>query len=94
MKDVMIRNNVITRTGQSGIRVEGTRIRVLNNRLTDVGGGGIYGFVVLATDSEIVGNTFTYSGNQTADGTISVLPGSARNVFRDNRGWTVSGNVR
>lgn len=94
MKDVVIRNNVITRTGQSGIRIEGTRIRVLNNRLTDVGGGGLPGFVVLATNSEIIGNTFTYTGNQPADGTISILPGSERNVFRDNRGWGMSGNVR
>jgi hypothetical protein len=93
MRDVIIRNNVITRTGQSGIRIEGSHIRVLNNRLTDVGGGGIPGFVVLATDSEVSGNTFTYTGNQPADGTISVLPGSARNVFRDNRGWVISGRT-
>ncbi len=94
MRDVTIRNNVITRTGQSGIRIEGTRISVVNNQLTDVGGGGTPGFVVLATDSQIVGNTFTYTGNQTADGTIAVLPGSRGNVFQNNRGWGLSGNIR
>lgn len=93
MKDAIIRNNVITRTGQSGIRIEGTRIRVLNNRMTDVGGGGTPGFYVLATDSEIIGNTFEFT-NMPADGRMVVLPGSARNVFRDNRGWVLTGEVR
>ena len=93
MKDVIIRNNVITRTGQSGIRIEGTRIRVLNNRMTDVGGGGTPGFFVMATDSEIIGNTFTFT-NLPADSTMLVLPSSARNVFRDNRGWDLSGKIR
>jgi len=91
MKDVIIRNNSITRTGQSGIRIEGTHIQVINNVLTDVGGGGNPGFAVLATDSEITGNTFKYSGNQPADGTIAVLPGSRNNVIRNNPGWGVSG---
>ncbi|HEY8224446.1 MAG TPA: right-handed parallel beta-helix repeat-containing protein [Pyrinomonadaceae bacterium] len=93
MKDVTVRNNVITRTGQSGISIEGTRIRVLNNRMTDVGGGGTPGFRVTATDSEIIGNTFTFT-NQPADGTMVVYPGSQRNVFRDNRGWAIVRNPR
>jgi len=93
MRNVTIRNNVITRTGQSGIRIEGTRINVLNNRLTDVGGGGIYGFVVLATDSQIIGNTLTYSGNGPVEGTIMVLPGSRGNIFQNNRGWQLSGDI-
>ncbi|HEY8188918.1 MAG TPA: right-handed parallel beta-helix repeat-containing protein, partial [Pyrinomonadaceae bacterium] len=38
MKDVTIRDNVITRTGQTGITIGGTGIHVINNRLTDVGG--------------------------------------------------------
>lgn len=38
MRNVMIRNNVIKRTGQSGIRIEGTRINVVDNRLTDASG--------------------------------------------------------
>lgn len=93
MRDVTIRNNSITRTGQSGIRIEGTRIYVLNNKLTDVGGGGIPGFVVVATDSRIVGNTFSSNPNQSVDGTITVLPGSKGNVFQNNRGFQIVGDV-
>ena len=51
-----IRNNVITGTGQSGI--EGI---VSNNQLHDIGGGGIPGFRVKATNSQIVNNTLTSS---------------------------------
>jgi parallel beta helix pectate lyase-like protein len=89
MKDVIIRNNVITRTGQSGIRMEGSRIRVLNNRMTDVGGGGTPGFFVWASDSEIIGNSFTFT-NLPADGTMVIIAGSARNVIRDNPGFILS----
>jgi hypothetical protein len=60
----------------------------------DVGGGGIAGFVVDATDSQIIGNSFTYSGNGPADGTIQVTPGSKRNTFQNNPGWGISGNIR
>lgn len=94
MRDVTIRNNSITRTGQSGIRIEGTRIQVLNNKLTDVAGGGIYGFVVSASNSQIIGNTLTYTGNGPVDGTIMVSPGSRGNTFQDNRGWTLAGAIR
>ncbi|MEP6819463.1 MAG: right-handed parallel beta-helix repeat-containing protein [bacterium] len=94
MRDVTIRNNAITRTGQSGIRIEGTQIKVLNNQLTDVGGGGIPGFVVQATYSEVVGNSFTFSGNQPADSTIVVLPGSGKNTFQNNRGFQLTGDTR
>ncbi|MEP6570096.1 MAG: right-handed parallel beta-helix repeat-containing protein [Acidobacteriota bacterium] len=94
MRDVTIRDNTIRRTGQSGIRIEGKQIVVTNNQLFDVGGGGIAGFVVIATDSQITGNTLVYSGNGPADGTIQVLPGSARNVIQNNRGWQVVGNIR
>lgn len=94
MRDVTIRDNIIRRTGQSGIRVEGTRLVVSNNQLFDVGGGGIHGFVVMATNSQITGNTFTYSGAGPVDGTIEVLPGSARNVLQNNRGWSISGVIR
>ncbi len=93
MRNVTIRNNVITRTGQSGIRIEGTRINVLNNKLTDVGGGGTPGFVVLATDCQIVGNTFSSNPNQSVDGTITVLPGSKGNIFQNNRGFQIVGDV-
>ncbi|HEX6732198.1 MAG TPA: right-handed parallel beta-helix repeat-containing protein, partial [Pyrinomonadaceae bacterium] len=67
MRDVTIRNNTITRTGQSGMRIEGTNFIVENNKMTDVGGGGIPGFVVIANNSRIVNNTFTYSGNGPSD---------------------------
>jgi hypothetical protein len=93
MRDVTIRDNSITRTGQSGIRIEGTRIYVLNNKLTDVGGGGTPGFVVLATDSRIVGNTFSSNPNQSVDGTITVLPGSKGNIFQNNHGFQIVGDV-
>ncbi|MFN2531704.1 MAG: hypothetical protein ABR555_10430 [Pyrinomonadaceae bacterium] len=94
MRDATIRNNVITRTGQSGMRIEGTRFLVSNNKLTDVGGGGTPGFVVLATNSSIVDNTFTYTGRGPVDGTITVLPGSHGNTLRSNRGFEVVGNIR
>ena len=94
MKDVTIRNNVITRTGQSGIHIEGTRFVVENNKLTDVGGGGIPGFVVNATDSQIVNNTLTYSGAGPVDGTMLVSPASKNNVFQKNTGFQITGPVR
>jgi len=94
MRNVTIRNNVITRTGQSGIRIEGTRINVIDNRLTDVGGGGTPGFVVGATDSQIINNTFTYSGAGPVDNTMVILPGSKGNIYQNNRGFALSGDVR
>src|SRR6266566_552609 len=94
MRDVTIRDNTIRRTGQSGIRIEGTHIIVSNNQLFDVGGGGTPGFVVVATNSQIVGNTFDYSGQGPADGTLLVMPGSRGNTIQNNRGWGVSGTIR
>lgn len=94
MRDVTIRNNVITRTSQSGIRIEGTRFLVTNNKLTDVGGGGTSGFVVAATNSQIVDNTFTYSGVGPADGNIVISPESRNNIFRNNHGFRLIGNIR
>ena len=94
MRDVTIRDNTIRRTGQSGIRIEGTRIIVSNNQMFDVGGGGTPGFVVQATSSQFVGNTLSYSGAGPVDGTLQVLPGSARNVFQNNRGWNLTGAIR
>lgn len=94
MRDVTIRNNVITRTGQSGIRIEGTHIIVAGNKLTDVGGGGTPGFVVGATNSQIVNNTLTYSGNGPIDGRMVILPGSRNNVYQNNRGFEITGDVR
>ena len=93
MRDVTIRNNVITRTGQSGISIQGTRIKVIGNRLTDVGGGGIAGFVISATNSQIVDNSLTYSGAGPIDGTMLIQPGSRGNTYQNNRGFTQSGDV-
>jgi len=94
MRDVTIRNNVITRTGQSGIRIEGTRFLVTNNKLTDVGGGGTPGFVVAVTNSQIADNTFTYSGAGPVDGNIVISPESRNNIYRNNRGFGLSGNIQ
>ncbi|MCM3900173.1 MAG: right-handed parallel beta-helix repeat-containing protein [Pyrinomonadaceae bacterium] len=94
MRNVTIRNNVITRTGQSGIRIEGTQIKVIDNRLTDVGGGGTVGFAVLATNSQIINNSLSYSGAGPVDGTMLILPGSRGNTYQNNRGFTLSGEVR
>ncbi len=94
MRNVTIRNNVITRTGQSGISIEGTRITVTNNELHDVGGGGTPGFTVNATDCQIVNNTYTYSGNGPADGRILVSVNSNNNTFKNNRGFQMVGNIR
>lgn len=93
MRNVTIRNNTITRTGQSGINIEGTRITVIGNRLTDVGGGGTPGFVVHATDSQIADNTLSYSGAGPVDGTMLVQPGSKGNTFRNNTGFGLKGDV-
>jgi hypothetical protein len=62
--------------------------------LFDVGGGGTPGFVVVATNSQIVGNTFTYSGRGPADGTMMVLPNSKGNTIQNNPGWGVRGDIR
>ena len=91
MRDVTIRDNIIRRTGQSGMRIEGTRIVVTNNQLFDVGGGGTAGFVVFATNSRIVGNSLVYSGQGPVDGTMNVLKGSGGNTIQNNPGWTVVG---
>jgi len=94
MRDVTIRNNVITRTGQSGINIQGTRIIVANNELFDVGGGGTPGFVVDANHSRIVNNTLTYSGVGPVAGRMIVSATSRDNVFENNRGFQIVGNIR
>lgn len=94
MRDVTIRNNVIRRTGQAGIRLSGTRLTVVNNQLFDVGGGGISGFIVDVTNSRIVGNTFAYSGLGPVDGHMVFGSNSKGNIIQDNRGFVLQGNVR
>jgi len=95
MRDVTIRNNSITRTGQSGINIEGDRIVVENNKLTDVGGGGTPGFRINTTNSQIINNSYISSGiPQPADNHIVISPTSSRNVVQNNRGFMITGNVR
>lgn len=94
IRDVTIRNNTIRRTGQSGIRIEGTRFVVRDNQLFDVGGGGTAGFVVIATNSQIVNNSLVYSGAGPADNRMMILEGSKGNVFQNNPGWELVGNIR
>jgi hypothetical protein len=86
MKDVTIRNNRVTRTGQSGLRIEGTRFIVTNNHFVDVGGGGLPGFYMAISNSQIVGNSFTYTGNGPADGSVQMVGGGRGNTIRDNPG--------
>lgn len=87
MKDVTVRNNSVTRTGQAGINVEGTRIYVRNNRLTDVGGGGTAGFMVGSIgQSEIVDNEFFYTGSGPVEHTIVVRGITPSSVIERNRG--------
>lgn len=90
MKDVTVRNNSITRTGQAGINVEGSRLQVRNNRLTDVGGGGVAGFMVGSIgQTEIVDNVFIYSGHGPVDNTIVVRGTTHLSTIERNRGALV-----
>ncbi len=94
MRNVTIRNNTIRRTGQSGIRIEGTNITVTNNQMFDVGGGGTAGFVVIASKSRVIGNTMVYSGNGPADGRMLIIEGAHSNVYQNNTGFALTGVVR
>jgi hypothetical protein len=87
MKNVTIRNNKVTRMGQAGLRIEGTRFIVTGNEFTDVGGGGTAGFYMGdVTDSRIENNRFTYTGQGPADPTVNVVGTSRNNVIRNNPG--------
>jgi Right handed beta helix region len=86
MKDVTIRNNRVTRTGQSGLRLEGTRLVVTDNVFTDVGGGGTPGFFFAISNSRIENNTFVYTGDGPADATVATAPPFGNNVIRNNKG--------
>ena len=93
MRDVTVRNNTITRTGQAGIHLEGTQLTVVNNKLTDVGGGGTAGFIVHdLTNSRIVGNTLTYSGQGPLDGRMLITGNSRNNVIERNQGFQITRN--
>jgi hypothetical protein len=95
MKDVTIRNNRVTRTGQCGLRIEGTRFTVLNNQFTDVGGGGTPGFYMGdVSASRIEGNSFTYTGVGPADATVLLVGPFRNNVVRNNPGMGFPANIR
>ncbi len=81
---VTITNNNITRTGQSGIRLEGSDITCEDNRLDSVGGGGTLGFVALVINSRIRRNTFTCELGP-CDGRM-IITGEG-NTIEDNSGW-------
>jgi hypothetical protein len=87
MKDVTIRNNSVTRTGQAGLHIQGTRLVVTGNRFVDVGGGGTPGFrLVDITNSQITGNTFNYSGNGPVDSRVAMEGTNRNNIIRNNPG--------
>jgi hypothetical protein len=86
MKDVTIRNNRVTRMGQSGLRLEGSRLTVVNNYFEDVGGGGIPGFYLAVRDSRIENNQFVVSGTGPADARVEIAQGFSNNVVRNNPG--------
>ncbi|HEX8282044.1 MAG TPA: right-handed parallel beta-helix repeat-containing protein [Pyrinomonadaceae bacterium] len=94
MRDVTIRNNKVTRTGQSGLHLEGSHFTVLNNQFTDVGGGGLPGFHMADVfDSRIEGNSFTYTGVGPADATVLIPRQFLRNIVRNNPGMGFPANV-
>jgi hypothetical protein len=95
LQDVTVRNNTITRTGQAGLSIEGHNLVVEGNRLTDVGGGGIPGFRIHATNSRFVNNTYNSSGvPQPADNSIEIAAGSSGNIFQNNRNFRMPVNFR
>lgn len=87
MKDVTIRNNRVARVGQSGLRLEGTRLIITGNHFEDVGGGGNPGFVLAIKDSRIENNTSGTTGHGPADGRVQTAPPFGNNVIRNNPGF-------
>src|SRR5205085_81871 len=94
MKDVTIRNNHVTRMGQSGLRLEGTRLIVTDNNFSDVGGGGTPGFFMAVSNSRIENNTLVDSGTGPADDNVEIAPPFGHNVIRNNRGFIFPPGVR
>jgi hypothetical protein len=84
--DVTIRLNKITRTGQSGIRLEGSNLVCEDNQLDSVGGGGTFGFVAIVNNSRIRHNFLVCSGGP-CDGTMEVT--GTGNTVENNPGWIV-----
>jgi hypothetical protein len=73
--------------GQSGLRLEGTRLVITDNHFEDVGGGGIPGFFMAIKDSRIENNTAGASGHGPADGHVETAPPFGNNVIRNNPGF-------
>jgi hypothetical protein len=91
MRDVIIRGNSITRTGQAGINIQGSNLTVVDNLLTDVGGGGTPGFLVQGvTRSRIVNNRVSYTDVGPFDGRMLITHGSRDNVIQGNTNWVVT----
>jgi hypothetical protein len=94
MKNVTIRNNRVTRTGQCGLNIEGSRFVVTGNHFTNVGGGGTPGFrLTEVSDSVITDNTFTYTGGP-ADARVEMIGNNRNNVIRNNPGMGFPPNIR
>jgi hypothetical protein len=94
MRGVTIRNNNVTRTGQCGLRIEGSGFIVTGNQFTDVGGGGIPGFWMAdVTDSRIEGNSFRYTGNGPADESVNIVGIFKNNIVRNNHGMGFPPNI-
>lgn len=90
MKDVTVRNNTITRTGQAALNIEGSRIYVRNNRVTDAGGGGTAGFMIGSVgQSEFVDNEFVYSGHGPVDHTMHFRGLMNSVIVERNRGVVI-----
>jgi hypothetical protein len=94
MKDVTIRNNRVARMGQSGLRLEGTRLTVIDNHFEDVGGGGVPGFFMAISNSRIENNVMTATGTGPVDNRVETAPPFGNNVIRNNRGFVFPPGVQ
>lgn len=86
MQGVTITNNKITRTGQSGIRLQGSNLICEDNTLISVGGGGILGFVANVNNTRLQRNSLVCMAGP-CDNTMKVE--GTGNTVRDNPGWKV-----
>ena len=95
MKGVTIRNNKVTRTGQAGLRIEGTGFVVTGNEFVDVGGGGTPGFYMGGvSNSRIEDNSFRYTGNGPVDSSVNIIGPFSNNVVRNNPGMGFPASIR
>ncbi|HEU4597569.1 MAG TPA: right-handed parallel beta-helix repeat-containing protein [Pyrinomonadaceae bacterium] len=96
MKDVRVVNNRITRMGQAGLNMEGANLQVLNNQMTDVGGGGTPGFIIVNVygNSRIEGNSNHWTGHGPSDGRMVIRGETRGTVFGNNPGFVVTDERR